>query len=331
MYHLYRPITIAAALACLTVLAGPAWATVTFNWATVGNAGNAADPTTGFGAVANEYRIAKTEVTNDQYAEFLNAAATSDPNSLYNTNMGVTTQRGGITRSGVSGSFTYAPSANMANKPVNWVSFLDSMRFTNWLHNGQGAGSTETGVYNVTNGVSETRAANANYFLPSEDEWYKAAYHQPAAQGGDSDDYWLYPTASNSVPTLATANSVGDIANPGTNVVNYNLGADWNGQNGNVTTVGSAGPSSASFYGTFDQGGNLVEWNEALFTGSTRGLRASSWTNSETLLRSSIRSGFSPTVEGSNFGFRVASPVPEPASVAMIAVGAPLLLRRHRG
>jgi len=332
MHHSYRVAAILAVVwVGLTVLPHSTSATVIFNWATVGNPGNAADPTTGFGTVADTYRIARTEVTNGQYAEFLNAKAASDPNGLYNTNMGVTTQRGGITRSGSSGSFTYAPSANMDNKPVNYVSFFDTMRFTNWLHNGQGAGSTETGVYNVTDGVSEARDPNASFFIPSEDEWYKAAYHQPAAQGGDSDNYWLYPTASNSVPTLATANSVGDISNPGTNVANYNFDAVWNGQNGNVTTVGSAGPGSASFYGTFDQGGNVWEWNEALLSGSSRrGLRSGSWSGVENVLRSSLRNNFSPSGEVANIGFRVASVIPEPASLAMIVAGIPLLLRRRR-
>jgi formylglycine-generating enzyme required for sulfatase activity len=166
----------------------------------------------------------------------------------------------------------------MADKPVNYVSFLDAMRFVNWLDNGQGSGDTESGVYAVNNGLTETRSVNASYFIPSEDEWYKAAYHQPAAQGGDSDDYWLYPTASNTAPTVATATSTGDIANPGTNVANYFDGADWNSQDGNVTTVGSAGSGSESesFYGTSDQGGNVGEWNEAVI-GSSRGLRGGSW------------------------------------------------------
>ena len=31
--------------------------------------------------------------------------------------------------------------------------------------------------------------------FPAKSEWYKAAYYQPAAQGGDTDNYWLYPTA----------------------------------------------------------------------------------------------------------------------------------------
>ena len=77
------------------------------------------------------------------------------------------------------------------------------------------------------------------------------------------------PTASNSLPTIATANAVGDISNPGTRVANYNRGADWNGQDGNVTTAGSAGAGSASFYSAFDQGGNVREWNEAVMDRNT--------------------------------------------------------------
>ena len=63
---------------------------------------------------------------------------------------------------------------------------------------------------------------------------------------------------------------MGNISNPGANVANYFNGADWNALDGNVTTVGSAGPLSYSFYGTADQGGNVSEWNEALITGSSR-------------------------------------------------------------
>src|SRR6185295_10609368 len=87
-----------------------------------------------------------TEVTNDQYAEFLNAKAKSDPLALYDTNMD-SNVRGGITRSGVNGSFTYTTKANMCHKPVNFVSWYDSIRFANWLNNGQGNGDTETDSY----------------------------------------------------------------------------------------------------------------------------------------------------------------------------------------
>ncbi|MBI1369766.1 MAG: SUMF1/EgtB/PvdO family nonheme iron enzyme [Planctomycetes bacterium] len=307
--------------------AGVARAAVTFTWADIGNAGNAADPSTGYGAVLYDYRIATTEVTNAQYAEFLNAVAASDPHGLYNSNMG-SDARGGITRTGADGSYTYATKTNMADKPVNYVSWLDSARFVNWLSNGQGSAPTESGVYTINNGLTESRAGGASYFLPSEDEWYKAAYYDP-----NTSSYFLYATGSNSVPTLATANAIGDISNPGANVVNFNSGAVWNSQNGNVTTVGSAGAAGASPYGTFDQNGNVLEWNEALISASFRGARGGSWSVNELRLRSSTRGNGIPTDETSNIGFRVASSalaVPEPTSAMLMLLGSAATLYRRR-
>jgi len=323
--------TLAAAAASFVAASAALASPVTMDWSTVGNAGNAADPTTGFGAVGYEYRIGTYEVTNAQYAAFLNSVAASDPNGLYNTEMG-SNARGGITRSGTDGSYTYSVRANMGDKPVNYVSWYDAARMSNWMTNGQGSGGTESGVYTFDgatsiSGITRDLSNPNQVFIPTEDEWYKAAYHQPAAQGGDTDDYWLYATQSNAAPTYARATSIGDVANPGQDVVNFQLGADWNGQNGNVTTVGSAG--STSFYGAFDMNGNVWEWNETLI-GSSRGLRGGSFNINENLLRSSNRRSNNPTSEVSVNGFRLASPVPGPGSVALLAVGAPLLARRRR-
>lgn len=325
-----KPCTLAAAasfVAASAALAQP----VTMDWSTVGNAGNLADPTTGFGAVGYEYRIGTYEVTNAQYAAFLNSVAASDPNRLYGTSMG-SDLRGGITRSGSDGSYTYSVRANMGDKPVNFVSWYDAARMSNWMTNGQGSGGTESGVYtfdgvNSISAITRDISNLSQVFIPNEDEWYKAAYHQPFAQGGDADDYWLYATQSNSVPTVANATSTGDVANPGLNVANYLLGADWNRQDGNVTTVGSAG--STSFYGAFDMTGNVYEWNEALI-GSSRGLRGGSWGDFGLNLRSSRRFNFNPTVQNDFLGIRLASPVPGPGSVALLAVGVPMLARRRR-
>ena len=324
----------ALALAIAFALFFPlAAAAITIDTVPVGNAGNAADnPGNGlFGRVTSDYRIATTEVTNAQYAEFLSAKAVSDPLDLYNTRMG-SNAYGGITRSGSDGSYTYAPTTDMGNKPVSYVSWYDAIRFANWLHNGQGAGDTETGAYTLlggtptpTNGLSITRNAGATWFLTSENEWYKAAYYDATLA-----DYWEYPTRSDSVPTVAVANSVGDISNPGTNVVNYFSAADWNGQDGNVTTVGSAGPLSQSYYGTSDQGGNVWEWNEALISGSVRGARGGSWFNNPFNLQAADRNSADPSVESDYLGFRVVSiAVPEP-STTLLAVVAFAALPRCR-
>ncbi len=109
-----------------------------------------------------------------------------------------------------------------------------------------------------------TKNVGARVYLPSEDEWYKAAYYDPTPGAGGGDNYWLYASQSDTVPTVPAASATGDITNPGANVANYFSGADWNGQNGNVTTVGSAGALAESYFGTADMNGNVQEWNDAV-------------------------------------------------------------------
>ncbi|MFG0327396.1 MAG: SUMF1/EgtB/PvdO family nonheme iron enzyme [Phycisphaerales bacterium JB037] len=304
-----------AAATTASLLATSTRAQIEIEWVTVRDAGNPADAI-GFGAVGYDYRIGRHEVTNAQYAAFLNAVAASDPHGLYQDAMG-TNLRGGITRTGIDGSYVYSVKANMGDKPVIFVSWYDAARFCNWMTNGQGSGSTELGVYTFTGTFSIsaiTRAfldpdapTNPNeVFIPTENEWHKAAYHHPAAQGGDADGYWRYATASNSIPAVATATIIGDVANPGPNVANYAAGAVWNGVS-NVTTAGSAG--AASFYGAFDMSGNVSEWTEGL-PGGLRDIRGGSWNTSSFELRSDASEPEFPAVELRDLGFRVASPLP---------------------
>ena len=296
--------------------------TGSIDWVMVGDPGNAAD-TTGYGAVANAFRIMKFEFTNAEYTDFLNAVAATDTYSLYNANMG-SNARGGITRSGASGSHTYAVKTNMGDKPVNFVSWFDAARVANWLQNGQGSGSTETGAYTLVGGQTSGTAPAANpgasYLLPTEDQWYKAAYYKG---GGTNAGYWDYATQSDSDPTAVTADSTG-IGSAGStgNFANYNSAAVWNGRSGNVTTVGSNGGASA--YGAFDMSGNLYEWNDLTgAAGSSRGLRGSYWDDGALYLSSSVRDTYGPSNENDSFGFRLASPVavPEPSTWVMAAGG----------
>ncbi|HVN38679.1 MAG TPA: SUMF1/EgtB/PvdO family nonheme iron enzyme [Myxococcota bacterium] len=240
---------IVIAIVCMRL---PAWA-VSVAWTPVGNPGNGCLYTGGgatgssgcYGAVPYAYGIDTYEVTNAQYAEFLNAKAKTDQLGLYNTGMG--SGSGGITRSGSSGSYTYTPIAGRADMPVNFVSFFDSLRFANWMNNGQGSGDTETGAYTPlgdtptpSNGNTVTRNAGATIFLTSENEWFKAAYYDAA-----SASYFYYPAGTDlNTPTVcAPPTGTPNRANCG-NVV------------GGPTVVGSY-PGSPSPYGTFDQGGNV--------------------------------------------------------------------------
>jgi len=251
--------------------------------------------------VNGTFYISPTEVTNEEYAQFLNAVAATDTNALYSTLMG-SDPRGGISQSGTAGSFTYAVRTDMGSKPVNFVSWPDAARYANWLHNGKPAGAqsastTENGAYDMTV-TNPSRIVGARWFLPTSAEWAQAAHNDPAGN-------WTYPTRSNTAPTLATASATGSISNPGANVANYNLGADWNGQDGNVTSVGSAGPLSASYYGTLDQGGNVAEWTETR-SGNARTTRGGSFGSAASALASTSSTNQTASTQANNLGFRVA-------------------------
>ena len=281
----------------------------------VGNPGNVNDTHgDGYGGVAYTYNIGKYEVTNNQYAEFLNAAAASDPYSLYSTSMG--SGYGGITRSGSSPNYTYSAIAGRGNMPVNYVSWYDTLRFANWMHNSQGSGDTEDGAYNMALGSSVVRKPGALVFLPTEDEWYKAAYYK---SGGTNAGYWDYPTRSDNAPRAENP--------PGTEMINGSANYAW--IPGNLTDVGAytAKPSDSA-YGTFDQGGNLWEWNEALVTGSSRVLRGGAFDYSASGLRAASRGYSVPTYEGDILGFRVAA-VPEPSTIAMFALSGVVMLKKQ--
>ena len=309
--------------------------TGSIDWVMVGDPGNTADTTT-YGAVADSFQIMKFEFQNSQYADFLNAVDPSgtNPNAVYNSNMG-SNARGGISfTSGAASGSKYAIRTNMGDKPVNYVSWFDAARVANWLQNGQGSGSTETGAYTLVGGQTSGTAPAANpgasYLLPTEDQWYKAAYYKG---GGTNAGYWDYATQSDSTPTAVTAGSTG-IGSAGStgNFANYNLAADWNSQDGNVTTVGSNGGASA--YGAFDMSGNLYEWNDLTgAAGSSRGLRGSYWDDDALYLSSSVRDTYGPSNENDSFGFRLASPVavPEPSTyLLLLLAGAGWLLWRRR-
>ena len=161
------------------------------------------------------------------------------------------------------------------------------------------------------------RNAGANWWIPNDNEWYKAAYFDPrdTASGGPpgNSHYWLHATKTIGTPTAATADSTGNIANPGPTTVNYNLNANWNGSApfGNVTTVGSAGPSSASYFGTFDQAGNAAEHNDTptQFGPGTRVVRGGQYTSLSDAISAEVR-GY---CGGCYAGLRVASVLNPPS------------------
>ncbi|MGI8601659.1 MAG: formylglycine-generating enzyme family protein [Verrucomicrobiales bacterium] len=295
----------------------------------VGTSGNAADTeaTPPRGAVSIAYRIGKYEVTNAEYAAFLNAvAAQADPNGLFQAAMAVD-PRGGISRTLTLGVYRYSTRSQMSNKPVNFVSYFDACRFCNWLHNNQPTGAqsaatTEDGVYLMNAAVVPARKTGARFFLPTHDEWHKAAYHDPANASADSTasaNYWNFPTVSDLSPSRAAATPTGDCANPGPHIANFADGADWNGQNGHVVTVGSC--ESASFYGAHDMIGNVSEWVPSTTSPGSAHLLGGSFRTAAAVGKSdALPTANDGTFENADVGFRLAARF-APTSICLVDVG----------
>ena len=241
--------------------------------------------------------------------------AATDTYGLYNTEMWNRASGCKIQRNGSSGSYTYSVATDWANRPVNFVSYWDSCRFANWLHNGQPMGlqdasTTEHGAYalngyNGEGGQTIGRDAGAKWAVTSEDEWYKAAYYKG---GGINAGYWDYPTSSNTAPANQVLNP-----DPG-NSANYCLNWTYTLNYPYCRTNVGEFENSASPYGTFDQCGNVWEWNEAVINGANRSIRGGSFDLTiASYQQGSFRNYTLPSSESWSVGFRVCRVAPEPS------------------
>ncbi|MBN1268907.1 MAG: SUMF1/EgtB/PvdO family nonheme iron enzyme [Kiritimatiellae bacterium] len=288
-------------------------ADLTIDLTFIGNAGNAADDT-GYGAVASPFYMGTYEVTVGQYTEFLNLKAASDPFGLYNESMASGPLGAFILRSGSDGSYTYTAVSGKENQPVRWVSWYDGLRLCNWLANGQGNGDTETGSYNLAEGPWALRVSNATWVLPTEDEWYKAAYYDPV-----NNVYYDYPNGSDTVPAEPT-----DGVTP--RAMNFGDDPYWapTGTWIYFTSIGET--TSASPFGTYDQGGSVAELLETRSVQfPDHMMRGGGFLDDASDLSSSTAYGRDPTSEGDNMGFRIAFLIPEPGTCLLFLLGVGLL------
>ena len=163
----------------------------------------------------------------------------------------------------------------------------------------------------------ERRLGNggSKWFIPTENEWYKAAYYDSVAE-----HYWNYATGTNSRPTSAPPGGTPNTANYHDSSAGFAVTGSTNyDPNQNYLTDVGAYTASPSPYGTFDQSGLVSEWNEAIIgniLGEFRDLRGGSWIHYEFFVPATGRDFIQrPTVGDDSLGFRVAN-VPEPSTAA---------------
>ena len=316
-------ITLAGVLALIGVSAkadtfGTTGNEFTIDFVGIGNAGNGDDLGAGgglysspYGGVGYDYRMGTYEISQDQIEK-----ATS------------------------SGLLHVLAGQHTGAEPAADMFWYEAAAFVNWLNTSTGHQAAynmnfNAGSWTMTlwssgdawqlDGENLYRHKDAYYFLPSEDEWYKAAYHQ---NDGVTANYWDYATGSNTIPTQELTGGT----TPGSAVYNGPGG----GSPADPADVNLAGGLSP--YGTMGQNGNVWEWQESAVNApndsstESRAFRGGSWLRTEDILRSSNRAGAIPGA-GSSFGdvgFRVAS-APEPTAIMlMIGPGLTWLARRRR-
>ena len=287
------------------------YAPVFMRMVAVGNPGNAADTRLdnygggGYGVVSYSYQIGKYEVTGSQYTTFLNAIGSTDTYSVYDTSMssGVSGVAE-ISRSNSPGTYTYAVMNSTGQRPIAYVTLWNCARFANWMSNGQPSGAqtsttTEDGAY-ALNGATTGNFVSLNvtnpntnspptFRIPTENEWYKAAYYSPNYGGVGVSGYYLYATQSDTAPGTGIGSSG--------NQANYLRSQDPPSYQ--AIDVGSFS-GSPSFYGTFDQSGNVHEWN------TNPGFRGGSSISNVNTIAANSRDQAGGTYSHVKTGFRLA-------------------------
>ncbi len=210
-----------AVIAVFTVTVPSVRGDVSIDIARIGNPSQPADAT-GFGHVPYVYGIATHEVTNAQYAEFLNAK--------YHDLVGITGFDRPLDGIEQDSQGNFVPRQGLENEPVGEDNVVNAARFVNWLHNGQGDSDTESGAYlfsnsgYILNGYDRIqRQPGARWALPNVDEWYKASYISDIALIQVSRPY---PWAGEWTETILYGNMYEDWYGGYSDPMDYYLGAN---------------------------------------------------------------------------------------------------------
>lgn len=289
--------------------------------------GTISDNAIGRGSVEYDYYIGRTEVNTAQWVEFFNAAFDRPdplPHLIPPTFWGATS-----TTPNTPGGRRWTVPASNENRLVGNISWRMAAMYCNWLTNGKSSdrsaflsGAYEVSTFGYDNGVFTdqlTRSPGARYFIPTWDEWLKAAHYDPNRNGPGEGGWWVYSDSSDD-PLIPGPPGVGE--------------ANFGFPGGGTIPLG-AYPEVQSPWGLLDLAGGTTEWNETALIGTggirVRVLNGSYWSSSPGFAIAdsiyAISSEF-PNVSTGDFGFRIAAVVPAPGVCAVGLGGLVILARR---
>ncbi len=335
---------------------------------TIGAPGNAAwagnnlpgDMAVGRGSVGYEYRIGRYEITTTQWVEFMNAAFDRPTNDRLpwivppdSGNWGATS-----TSPTVPGGSRWRVPAGNELRGVGDISWRMAAMYCNWLHNDKSTARSAflNGAYDVSTfgsapqfGFTDqiTRNANAKFFIPSWDEWLKAAHFDPNKNGPGQAGWWQYNITQDLRPAYGppgvnvTYGNVQPGPDPSGPLAQANSGwaFEFPGFNAIGTRLGAYANVAQSPWGLLDTAGGTREWTEGTMfldpnTPVYRMLEGSAWLDSPGNAIGNdwigANSSEAPFIATFDFGFRIAAVVPAPSCGGVLILLGCVSLRRRR-
>jgi sulfatase modifying factor 1 len=287
--------------------------------------GTEGDRAIGRGTVNYEYRIGRFEVTTAQWVEFFNAAYDRAdaplPHLLPPGFWGATP-----TTPNTPGGRRWTVPAGNDMRPVGDISWRMAAMYCNWLHNDKNTDRSAfmNGAYDVSTfsyadiGFNDqlTRHPDARYWIPTWDEWLKAAHYDPVAA-----QWRVFPNGTDTPlvygPPGVLVNGQPTQANAGW------ISAEYPGHSPFAVPLG-AYANVQSPWGLFDVAGGTREWTEdTLYVSGIwpafRRFDGSAWGASAPSLTDQIHNagGDFPSLSTFDLGFRIASSVPSPGFSAL--------------
>ncbi len=299
------------------------------DFVTIGSPGNAAytgpapfGVVGGRGRVDYEYRIGKYEITTAQWVEYVNTFSTQSAELQFYATPVFWGAESDPTYSGPGRRYRLRAEAKADMRPVVGITWRDAARYCNWLHNGKTSAfaSTQNGAYETSTFTRNadgswndqaTRSAGAKYWIPSLDEWIKAAHFDPRKNGGTG-GWWQYNNGSDVSPIAGP---------PGVGTANTGFTLPSFGEY--EIPLGSY--SATSPWGLFDVAGTLSEFTEEIVQQGTFRERVTkgSWARDQFYTPGNGETDrvwhLGATQPDSIFGgLRIASSIPSPGTSILI-------------